>query len=73
MVFVKLYRFSRKSQDLYTLLCDPTNQVVLLEVKPVLERKGQYSGLCTIYREGGEGLFGQRGFSLSFFEGFDSK
>ena len=59
-VFVKLYTLSGKSQDLFTLLCGATNQVVLPEVEPVLERKGQYNVLCTIYREGGEGLLEQR-------------
>jgi len=54
-VLVKLYAESQKTQELYTLIQEP-NQVVLLEVEPVLKSRGQYKALCMLYEQQGEDL-----------------
>lgn len=54
-VLVKLYAESQETQELYMLIQEP-NQVVLLEVEPVLKSTGQYNALCMLYKQQGEDL-----------------
>ncbi|KAG5644493.1 hypothetical protein DXG03_008320 [Asterophora parasitica] len=49
----KLYAQLEKTQNLYSLLQDH-HHIVVNEVAPVLERTGQYSALCILYKQKGE-------------------
>lgn len=54
-VLAKLLCEGEKTADLYTLIREP-NHIVLTELESALVRTGQYSALCTLYKQHGHDL-----------------